>query len=78
MKASVIFSVLALLLAPAAYAIDYSAIPETGKVSKAPVGSTVTIQGTGKFGGEYQNVFRVQPDGSLKFITQYPINTNDN
>lgn len=75
MKLSATILAVALLAAGSALAIDYSAVPKTGKMTKAPVGSTVTIQGTGKFGGEFENIFRVQQDGSLKLVAQYPINT---
>ena len=75
MKLSAAIFAATLLMAAPVLAIDYSAVPKTGKMTKAPVGSTVTIQGTGKFGGEFENVFRVQEDGSLKLVTQYPINT---
>ncbi|AMM86485.1 hypothetical protein AZF01_20920 [Martelella sp. AD-3] len=59
-----------LAAAPAAFALQPSAIPETGKVTKAPVGSTVTIESTGKFGNRYQNYFRVGEDGELDFVFQ--------
>ncbi|QQM30823.1 hypothetical protein JET14_01120 [Martelella lutilitoris] len=59
-----------LAAAPAAFALQPSAIPETGKVTKAPVGSTVTIESTGKFGNRYQNYFRVGEDGELEFVFQ--------
>ncbi|QQM30822.1 hypothetical protein JET14_01115 [Martelella lutilitoris] len=64
----------ALAAAPAAFAIQPSAIPDTGKVTKAPVGSTVTIETTGKFGNRYDNYFRVGEDGELKFVDQYRTN----
>ncbi|AMM86484.1 hypothetical protein [Martelella sp. AD-3] len=64
----------ALATAPAAFAIQPSAIPDTGKVTKAPVGSTVTIETTGKFGNRYDNYFRVGEDGELKFVDQYRTN----
>ncbi|MBB4123141.1 hypothetical protein [Martelella radicis] len=64
----------ALAAAPAAFAIQPSAIPDTGKVTKAPVGSTVTIETTGKFGNRYQNYFRVGEDGELEFVDQYRTN----
>ncbi len=56
--------------APAAFALQPSAIPDTGKVTKAPVGSTVTIESTGKFGNRYQNYFRVGENGDLEFVFQ--------
>ncbi|TNB49597.1 hypothetical protein FF124_01145 [Martelella lutilitoris] len=64
----------ALAAAPAAFAIQPSAIPDTGKVTKAPVGSTVTIETTGKFGNRYDNYFRVGEDGELEFVDQYRTN----
>ena len=64
-----IFSALA--AAPAAFAIQPAAIPETGMLEKAPVGSTVTIEGKDQFGNNYQNYFRVQQDGSLEFASQF-------
>ncbi len=64
----------ALAAAPAAFAIQPSAIPDTGKLTKAPVGSTVTIETTGKFGNRYQNYFRVGEDGELEFVDQYRTN----
>lgn len=60
-----------LAAAPAAMAIQPSAIPETGSLEKAPVGSTVTIEGKDQFGNNYQNYFRVQQDGSLEFVNQF-------
>ena len=62
--------VAALAAAPAAFAIQPSAVPETGTLSKAPVGSTVQINGTDKFGDRYVNFFRVSDDGSLKLVDQ--------
>ncbi|TNB49596.1 hypothetical protein FF124_01140 [Martelella lutilitoris] len=56
--------------APAAFALQPSAIPDTGTFTKAPVGSTVTIETTGKFGNRYQNYFRVGEDGELDFVFQ--------
>ena len=64
----------ALAAAPAAFAIQPSAIPDTGKLTKAPVGSTVTIETTGKFGNRYDNYFRVGEDGELEFVDQYRTN----
>tara|TARA_B100000378_G_scaffold96716_1_gene76488 strand:+ start:351 stop:587 length:237 start_codon:yes stop_codon:yes gene_type:complete len=63
-----LFSLLA--AAPAAFAIQPSAVPETGTLSKAPVGSTVQINGTDNFGDRYVNFFRVTDDGSLKLVDQ--------
>ncbi|WP_180899344.1 hypothetical protein [Martelella soudanensis] len=60
----------ALAAAPAAFAIQPSAVPETGTLSKAPVGSTVQIESTGKFGDHYVNFYRVSDDGSLKLVDQ--------
>ena len=65
-----------LAAAPAAFAIQPSAIPDTGKVTKAPVGSTVTIESTGKFGDRYQNYFRVGEDGKLDFVDQVRESSN--
>ena len=59
-----------LAAAPAAFAIQPSAVPETGTLSKAPVGSTVQINGTDNFGDRYVNFFRVADDGSLKLVDQ--------
>ncbi|MBB4123142.1 hypothetical protein [Martelella radicis] len=59
-----------LAAAPAAFALQPSAIPETGTFNKAPVGSTVTIESTGKFGDRYQNYFRVGEDHQLQFVDQ--------
>nr|WP_272212599.1 hypothetical protein [Marinicella sp. W31]MDC2878511.1 hypothetical protein [Marinicella sp. W31] len=63
-----------LAAAPAAFAIQPSAIPDTGTFTKAPVGSTVTIETTGKFGNRYQNYFRVGESGELDFVDQYRTN----
>ena len=60
----------AIAAAPAAFAIQPAAIPQTGTLEKAPVGSTVTIEGQDQFGNNYQNYFLVQQDGSLKFAHQ--------
>lgn len=60
------------------YLPDPSAVPQTGMVSKAPVGSTVTIDSTGKFGTRYGNVFKVQPDKSLKLMYQYELPNQQN
>ncbi|AMM86483.1 hypothetical protein [Martelella sp. AD-3] len=65
-----------LAAAPAAFAIQPSAIPETGTFNKAPVGSTVTIESTGKFGDRYQNYFRVGEDGKLDFVDQVRESSN--
>ena len=62
--------VAALAAAPAAFAIQPSAVPETGTLSKAPVGSTVQINGTDNFGDRYVNFFRVTEDGSLQLVDQ--------
>ncbi|WP_144409629.1 hypothetical protein [Martelella endophytica] len=50
---------------------DQSAVPHPGKTEKAPVGSTFTIDTYGKFGVQYANVFKVQPDRSSKLVYQY-------
>ncbi|MET3598241.1 hypothetical protein [Martelella mangrovi] len=63
-----------LAAAPAAFAIQPSAIPETGTLTKAPTGSTVVIQSTGKFGNQYDNYFRVGEDGELEFVDQFRMN----
>ncbi|MET3598240.1 hypothetical protein [Martelella mangrovi] len=63
-----------LAAAPAAFALQPSAIPETGTLTKAPVGSTVTIESTGKFGNRYQNYFRVAENGELEFVFQDTVN----
>jgi hypothetical protein len=60
----------ALAAAPAAFAIQPSAVPDTGTLSKAPVGSTVQINGTDNFGDRYVNFFRVTDDGSLQLVDQ--------
>ncbi|MET3598242.1 hypothetical protein [Martelella mangrovi] len=59
-----------LAAAPAAFALSPSAIPETGTLSKAPVGSTVMIEGTNKFGDHFDNYFRVGENGELEFVDQ--------
>nr|WP_272212600.1 hypothetical protein [Marinicella sp. W31]MDC2878512.1 hypothetical protein [Marinicella sp. W31] len=64
----------ALAAAPAAFAFQPTAIPETGTFTKAPVGSTVTIETTGKFGNRYQNYFRVAENGELEFVVQDAVN----
>ncbi|AJY45363.1 hypothetical protein [Martelella endophytica] len=58
------------LAAPAAFAIQPSAIPDTGKLTNAPVGSAVEIRAKDQFGNEYQNIFQVKEDGSLKLVDQ--------
>ncbi|MGV0816781.1 hypothetical protein [Martelella sp. AMO21009] len=60
----------ALAAAPAAFAIQPSAVPDTGTLSKAPAGSTVQINGTDNFGDHYVNFFRVSEDGSLQLVDQ--------
>ena len=60
----------ALAAAPAAFAIQPSAVPDTGTLSKAPVGSTVQINSTDNFGDRCVNYFRVADDGSLKLADQ--------
>ncbi|AJY45362.1 hypothetical protein [Martelella endophytica] len=60
------------LAAPAAFAVQPTAIPDTGKLTKAPVGSAVEIRAKDQFGNEYQNIFQVAEDGSLEFVHQLP------
>ena len=60
----------AIAAAPAAFAIQPAAIPETGTLSNTPVGSVVAIDGQDRFGDNYENFFIVQQDGSLKLAYQ--------
>ncbi|WP_174803902.1 hypothetical protein [Martelella limonii] len=62
--------VAALATAPAAFAIQPSALPDTGTLTKAPAGSTVQIESTDNFGDRYVNFYRVSNDGSLTFVDQ--------
>ena len=64
-------ALVSVLAAPAAFAIQPAAIPDTGKVTNTPVGSAVEISGKDQFGNKYQNVFRVAEDGSLEFVDQF-------
>ena len=59
----------AILAAPAAFAIQPSAVPETGKLTKAPAGSTVEIHTSDK-GDSFVNYYRVGNDGSLNLVDQ--------
>lgn len=63
-------AVLSVLAAPAAFAIQPSAIPDAGPLVNTPVGSTVQISSTGKFGERYDNYFRVGENGVLQFVDQ--------
>ena len=76
MKKHIAAGLLALFVAAgpalaAPYVADPSAVPNAGPTSKAPVGSTFTIETYGKFGIQYANVFKVQPDHSSKLVYQY-------
>ena len=68
-KIAVTAALAAILAAPAAFAIQPSAIPETGKLTKAPAGSTVEIRTSDK-GDSFVNYYRVGENGSLNFVDQ--------
>ena len=55
----------------APYIPDPSAVPKTGTFDKSPVGSTFTINSFGKFGTQYVNGFKIQPDHTAKLVFQY-------
>ena len=55
----------------APYIPDPSAVPKTGTFNTAPVGSTFTLDTYGKFGVQYANVFKIQPDHTAKLMMQY-------
>lgn len=59
-----------LAAAPAAFAVQPNALPDTGTLTKAPVGSTVNIEARDQFGTKYMNYYRVAEDGSLEFVFQ--------
>lgn len=68
------FACLCLVAGPAVagpYIPDPSAVPKTGTFDKVPVGSSFTIDSYGKFGTQYANVFKVQPDHTAKLVMQY-------
>jgi len=59
-----------LAAAPAAFAVQPNALPDTGTLTKAPAGSPVTIESTDQFGTKHMNYYRVGEDGSLNFVFQ--------
>jgi len=59
-----------LAAAPAAFAVQPTALPDTGTLTKAPAGSTVTIASKDQFGTKYMNYYSVNEDGSLEFVFQ--------
>ncbi|WP_180899343.1 hypothetical protein [Martelella soudanensis] len=70
-KFAVAAALASILAAPAAFAIQPSAIPDAGPLVNSPVGSTVQIESTGKFGARYDNYFRVGANGELEFVDQF-------
>ncbi|AJY45364.1 hypothetical protein [Martelella endophytica] len=63
-------ALLSVLAAPAAFALQPTAVPDTGKLTKSPAGSTVQIRANDQFGTEYNNYYVVQQDGTLKLVDQ--------
>lgn len=76
MKTFAVAALAAVLAAPAAFAFEPAAVPNAGPLVNAPVGSTVQIDSTGKFGDHYQNLYRVEQNGNLKFVAQYRLSDN--
>jgi hypothetical protein len=63
-------------LAPIPGSITYGGQPQT-RLTKAPVGSTVTNRLRDQFGQEYEETYIIQPDRSLKLVSRQRVEFPD-